>query len=110
MDKKNNSTTYRIPEDFNPYISADHVRALTDALHQLVTEGEMTQRPAPQTAYSNLVSLMELLQPEVHALHDYLGEIENRGTLNLPLTDEEFDAVSVEKNWVREESPIYGVC
>ncbi|HEX7029179.1 MAG TPA: hypothetical protein VF254_01155 [Gammaproteobacteria bacterium] len=109
MDRKNNSTTYRIPEDFNPYVSADHVRTLTDALHQLVTEGEMTLRPAPQTAYSNLVSLMELVQPEVHALHDYLREIENRGTLELPLTDEELEAVSVDRNRVREEPAIYAI-
>lgn len=99
----------RIPENFNPYISADHVRALTDALHQLVTEGEMTLRPAPQRAYSNLVSLMELLQPEVHALHDYLGEIENLTTLKLPLTDEEFEAISVEQYKVREEPAIYAI-
>jgi hypothetical protein len=37
---------------------------------------EMTSRPAPQEAYASLVSLMELLQPEVDALFYCLREIE----------------------------------
>lgn len=107
MDRKNSS--YRVPDGFNPHVSIDHVRALTDAVHQLVTEGDMTGRPAPQAAYSNLVSLMELLQPEVHALHGYLGEIENATTLTLPITDEDFDAIAVGGNFVKEPAAVYAI-
>jgi len=99
--------TYRVPEDCNPFISADRVRALTDALHQLVPEGDVTRRPAPHSAYASLISLMDLLQPEVHALHDYLGEIENRGKPTLPLTDAEFDAL--DEDGVREAPALYVV-
>lgn len=107
MERKN--STCRMPEGFNPHICIDRARALADALHQLVTEGEMTQRPAPQAAYSNLVSLMELLQPEVHALHGYLGEIENATTLKLPITDEDFDAIAIGGNFVKESAAIYSI-
>lgn len=31
MDRKNNLTSYRIPEGFDPFYTADTARALTDA-------------------------------------------------------------------------------
>lgn len=77
--------------------------------HQLVTIGEMTEYPPPPSAHSNLVSLMELLQPQVHALHDYLHEIENLTNLELPLTDMDFEIASVEKGWVKEPQAVYAV-
>ena len=51
MDKKNNLTPYRIPEGFDPFSTADTARALTDAVHHLVTDGEMIARPAPRFAF-----------------------------------------------------------
>ena len=106
---EDNNRTYRMPEGFDPFDSVNHIRALTDALHQLVTEGEMTQRPAPQAAYSNLVSLLELLQPEVHALHAYLREIENATTLELPMSDADFKAISVGRHFVKETAAVYSI-
>lgn len=104
MDRKNNLTP-----GFDPFSTADTARALTDAVHHLVTEDEMIERPAPRFALASLQSLMELLQPEVHALHEYLREIENSTTLKLPMSDEDFEAISVEKNRVRETAAVYSI-
>jgi len=109
MDRKNNLPTYRIPEGFNPYFAADTIRAITDAIHHLVTEGEMNNRPLPAHAFTSLQRLMELLQSEVHALHEYLSEIENSTTLDLPFTDAELEALSVEKHFVRETAAVYSI-
>lgn len=107
MDRKNNLPTYRIPEGFDPFSTADTARALADAAHHLVTEGAMVERPVPRHAYSNLLALMELLQPEMHALQEYLREIENSTTLKLPMSDEDFEEISVERNRVRETAAVY---
>lgn len=109
MDRKNNLSPYRVPENFNPFSTADTARALTDAVHHLVTEGKMVERPSPKYALGSLQSLVELLQPQVHVLQEYLREIENSTTLRLPMSDEDFAAISVEKNCVKEPAAVYVV-
>lgn len=107
MEKKNNLTSCHLPEGFNPHSTADTIRGLTDAVHHLVTEGEMIEQPAPKHALGKLQALADLLQVEVRTLHDYLREIENRTTLRLPMTAEDFDETDVARNQVRETSPVY---
>ena len=105
------SNTYRVPEDFNPYTSADAVRGLVDAIHQFHLEGPGTERVIPFGDKAGLNALIELLQTEAHALHDYLHEIANSTTLSLPLTDEEFAAISYGRNKdeVKEPPALYAV-
>jgi hypothetical protein len=112
MNKKD--TNYRMPEGFDAVTTVRNAKALTDAAHQLVTEGEMTSRPAPQEAYASLVALMELLQPEVDALFYYLREIENSTTLDLPSSDEDFEALHVRyskhrDDEVKETAAVYAI-
>ncbi|HEX7030868.1 MAG TPA: hypothetical protein VF254_09735 [Gammaproteobacteria bacterium] len=110
MNKKN--TTYRVPEGFNPFATADTIRGLTDAVHRFLFEGPGTLRKIPGADRAALNGLAELLQAEVHALHDYLREIENRTTLELPRTDAEFDAMDVRfsrKDEVRETAAVYSI-
>ena len=108
----NKDTSYRIPEGFNPFSAIDTVRALTDAIHHLATEGELIERPAPQHALGTLQSLLELLQREAHELHAYLREIENSTTLALPGSDADFEALHVNharNNKIRETAAIYSI-
>lgn len=51
------------------------------------------------------------MQTEVHALHDYLHEITNRTSLNLPMSDAEFDALDIQRcrdDGVKERRARYG--
>ncbi|HEX7046238.1 MAG TPA: hypothetical protein VF275_01525 [Gammaproteobacteria bacterium] len=110
MDKKN--STYRMPEGFNPYSTVNAVRGLTDAIHYTLLEGPGTQAEMSYGDIAGLNALVELLQAEVHALHDYISEIDNRTTLNLPMSDAEFDALDARLfsgGMVRETPAIYGV-
>lgn len=59
---------------------------------------------------SGLDALAELLKAHVHELHDYLTEIENSTTLELPRSDEDFEALHVRnarKDEVRETAAVY---
>lgn len=94
MKKKN--TTYRMPAGFNPYISIDRVRGLTDAIHHILLEGAGTRREMGYADKASLNGLIELLQEHVHELHAYLTEITNRTTLMLPMSDADFEALDVE--------------
>lgn len=108
MDSKNNIPTYHIPEDFNPYSTIDAIRGLTDAIHRLLFEGPGTSAHMEYGDRAGLNALVELLQTEVHALHDYLSEIDNRGSLDLPTSDEELDALDAKyTDGVREEPALY---
>ncbi|HEX7048300.1 MAG TPA: hypothetical protein VF275_12085 [Gammaproteobacteria bacterium] len=105
------STPYRMPEDFNPFISIDAARGLTDAIHHFLLEGPGTQRVIPFGDKAGADALVELLQAEVHALHDYLHEITNRTSLNLPMSDAEFDALDIQHRQdgcVKEPRARYG--
>lgn len=100
-------TAYHLPEGFNPFFSADRVRALTDALHQLVVDGEIT---GPKHAVASLHALLEMLRPEAQALQEYLREVENSTTLRLPVSDEDFEALHVRhagKGDVKEPGAVY---
>lgn len=104
--------TYRMPEGFDPHSTIDAIRGLTDAIHQFLLEGPGTQRVIPAGERAGLNALLEQLQVEVHALHDYLREIENRTTLELPVSDEDFDAIDVRyarNDKVREAAGLYVV-
>ena len=108
MDKKKSSTAYRIPENFNPYSTINAIRGLTDAIHRLLLEGPGTSARMEHGDRAGLNALIELLQAEVHVLHDYLSEIDNRGSLDLPTSDEELDALDAKyRNDVREEPALY---
>lgn len=103
-------SNYRVPEGFNPYVSADAARGLIDAVHHFLFEGPGTARLIPPAERAGLNALVELLQTEIHCLQDYLREIENRTTLDLPLTDAAFDAIDVRfrhADGVKEPSPAY---
>jgi len=103
------TNTYRVPEEFNPWNSADAIRGLVDAVHQFHLEGPGTQRVIPFGDKAGLNALIELLQVEAHTLHDYLHEIANSTTLSLPLTDNEFDAINYgcNRNKVKEPAALY---
>lgn len=110
MNKKD--TSYRIPEGFDPQSTINAVRGLTDAIHQFLLEGPGTARVIPAGERAGLNALVEQLQAEVHALHDYLREIENRTTLELPMSDADFDAIDVRfarKDEIKEEPALYVV-
>lgn len=72
MEKKN--STYRMPEGFSPYASLDSVRGLSDAIHQFMLEGPGTQAVIPYGDKAGLNGLIELLQEQTQALHEYFGE------------------------------------
>lgn len=111
MKKKN--IAYCIPEGFNPYTTADTIRGLTDSIHFILLEGAGIDVQMLPGDKAGLNALMELLQEQVHALHEYLVDIENRSILQLPMSEDEFDAISVEKNrhydGVKEAPTIYVV-
>lgn len=92
---EDSNSSYRMPQGFHPSQSADIARGLIDAIHQFLTEGPGTNRVIPSGDRAGLNGLVELLQGEVHALHDYLREIENRTTLELPKSDADFDELDV---------------
>lgn len=57
-------------------------------------------------------ALVEQLQAEVQALHDYLREIENRTTLELPRSDADFHAIDARfarKDEIRETAAVYSI-
>lgn len=108
MERKN--STYRMPEGFNLYSTADAVRGLTDAVHYTLMEGPGTDAHMSRGDRAGLNAMVELLQARVHELHDYLIEIENSTTLNLPTSDADFEALHVKharKDEVKEEAAIY---
>ncbi|HEX7048196.1 MAG TPA: hypothetical protein VF275_11560 [Gammaproteobacteria bacterium] len=110
MTKKD--TTYRIPEGFNAFVRADTIRGLTDAVHRFLFEGPGTLHEIQDADRAALNALAELLQAEVHALHDYLREIENRATLNLPRSNAELDAMDAGyfgRNEIREPAAVYSM-
>lgn len=59
-------------------------------------------------ACAGFIALIEELQHHVHLLHDYLIEIENSTTLELPTSDADFEFQHVSnKDMVREEPAVY---
>ncbi len=107
MEKK---ISYRVPQGFNPFSTADTCRGLTDAVHHFLLEGPGTKARMTRAEKAGLNSLVELLHQHIHALHDYLAEIENSTTLDLPMTDEDFEALHVKhakKYEVREPELVY---
>ena len=109
MNKKD--TSYRMPEGFNPYLSLDAVRGLADAIHHFLLEGPGTQRMIPHGDRAGLNALIELLQGEVQALHEYFAELENRGLLDLPRDQDEIEALDQKLggNEVREPAAVYSI-
>ena len=105
------TTAYRIPEDFNPCTCVNAIRGLTDAIHHFLLEGPGTKHVIPFGDKAGLESLIELLQAEVHALHDYLHAIANRTSLKLPLTEADFEALEYGsgRHEVREATAVYAV-
>lgn len=104
----NNKDTYRVPEGFDPHTCMDTIRGLTDAIHHHMTEGPGVERNPERGTRAGLTSLLDQLQHHVHQLHDYLIEIENSTTLELPITDSDFESLHVSnKNKVREEQALY---
>ena len=108
MNKKD--TTYRMPEGFNPYASLDSVRGLSDAIHHFMLEGPGTQRVIPSGERAGVNALIELVQSEARALHEYFAELENQSLLDLPRDQEELDEMkSATKNEVKEPAAIYAI-
>ena len=109
MDDTN--TTYRMPEGFDPYISLDAIRGLADAVNRFMTEGPGTQRVIPSGDRAGLNALIELLQAEVQALHEYFAELENRTSLELPRDQDELDAMDFRnsEDEVRETAAVYSI-
>lgn len=105
------TNTYRLPEGFDPYTSIDAVRGLADAVHRFMAEGPGTQREIPSGDRAGLNALIELLQAEVQALHEYFAELENRTSLDLPRSQEELDALDFRnfKGGVREPAAVYSI-
>lgn len=106
MNKKD--TSYRMPEGFNPYTSLDAVRGLAAAIRAFLLEGPGTQRVIPHGDRAGLNALVELLEDEVRALHEYFAELENRGLLELPRDEDEMDALD-DANCVREPAAVYAI-
>lgn len=108
---EDSKTAYSVPEGFDPYTAADAIRGLVDAIHKFHFEGPGTQRVIPFGDKAGLNAMIELLQVDAHALHDYLHEIANSTTLSLPLTDEEFDTIGYGKkrDEVKEPTALYAV-
>ena len=107
MEKK---ISYRVPEGFNPHTCMDTIRGLTDAIHHHMTEGPGVEREPGRGARAGLTALIDQLQHHVLQLHDYLIEIENSTTLELPLSDADFESLHVRnksKDQVREEPALY---
>ena len=109
MEKK---ISYRVPEGFNPYTCMDTIRGLTDAIHHFETEGPGTDRIPSRGDRAGLVALLDELQHHTHQLHDYFNEIQNSTTLELPLTDADFEDLhikQVRKDEVKEPAAIYAI-
>lgn len=110
MSRRESSNTYRVPECINPWNSADGVHGLADAIHQFLLEGPGTARVIPPGDRAGLNALVEMLLAELHELHEYLHQIENRTTLDLPMSDADFDAIDVRharKDEIKEEPALY---
>lgn len=109
MNKKD--TSYRMPEGFNPYASLDSVRGLSDAIQQFMLEGPGTNSVIPYGDKAGVNALIEILQGEAHALHDYFAELQNRTSLDLPLSQEEIDALDFRnsKDEVKETAALYSI-
>ncbi|HEX7047908.1 MAG TPA: hypothetical protein VF275_10110 [Gammaproteobacteria bacterium] len=112
MNKKNNDT-YHVPEGFHPFTCMDTIRGLTDAIHHYMTEGAGTQLHPSRADQGGLVALIDQLQHHVHQLHAWLIEIENSTSLELPISDADFEALQLKytgKNEIKEPPPpLYGV-
>src|SRR5690606_22081024 len=106
------STTYRVPEGFHPITCMDTIRGLADAIHHHMTEGPGTERNPSRGDQGGLISLIDLLQQHVHELHAWFIEIENSTSLELPLTDADFEALRGKlggKDEVREKAAVYAI-
>ena len=110
MDDKH--TPYHLPEGFNPYTAMDAIRGLTDAIYQFLLEGPGTADRIAVADKAGLNELLEYLQAEVHALHEYLLELQNSTDVALPLTEEEIDTWRVGRfkhNSVKDTPGVYNV-
>lgn len=104
------SNTYRVPEDFNPWITLDAIRGLADAVHHMVTEGPGTDDEMTDGDRASLEGLTALMREKAHALHDYFRHVGDITTLRLPITEADFEAAHVKhakSDEVREEPPLY---
>ena len=109
MEKK---ISYRIPEGFNPYTCMDTIRGLVDAIHHFETEGPGTDRIPSRGDRAGLTALLDQLQLHTHELHDYFNEIQNSTTLELPLSDSDFESLHVKharKDEVKEPPALYAI-
>ncbi|MBW3567775.1 MAG: hypothetical protein KY410_07440 [Proteobacteria bacterium] len=108
MEKKN--STYRMPEGFDPYDAMDAIRGLVDAIHHFLLEGPGTMSRIPYPDKAGLNAIVELLRAQAHSMHDYIAELENRTTLELPRTQEELDALDfrhAKDDEVKDEPALY---
>ena len=105
------TNTYRVPETFHPFTCMDAIRGLADAIHLYMHQGPGSRNRPGRANQGGLVALIDLLQQHVHQLHDWLLEIENLVSFDLPVTRADFEALHAShdgKDEARDEKTHYG--
>jgi hypothetical protein len=113
MDENNtHRAEYRPAPDFYPYDHANAIKGISECLHDLFTEGEAVDMRHSNELRASINGLVWIQQKLVRELHEWLVNIENLTTIELPMTAEDFERHHVRKqhhDGVKDEAAIYAV-
>ena len=84
------------PADFNPWLAADALKGLSEAMHLFITEGPAADEPLSRGAHASMIGLSWTAQRLAHELHAYLAALSEAG-IELP-TFEKKDDRSVQES------------
>lgn len=71
------------PADFNPWLAADALKGLSEAMHWFITEGPAADEPMSRGAHASMIGLSWTAQRLAHELHAYLAALSEAG-IELP--------------------------
>lgn len=78
MDEK-----YTLPEDFDPWMAADALKGVTEAMYWFMTEGPGTGQTWTRGTHASLVGLSWIARRLAHQLHAYMTMLSEAG-IELP--------------------------
>ena len=115
MDETNTRAEYRPSPDFHPYDHAAAIKGIAECLETLFMEGPATSLAHSNDLRASINGLVILQCKLVRELHQWLVNIENLTTIELPMTAEDFEKHHV-RNWrpgndpgVKERAALYAI-
>jgi len=77
---------HSLPDDFDPWLAADALKGLTEALYWFLTEGPAADQPMSRGTHSSLIGLSWAARRLARELHAYMAVLSEAGVV-LPMPE-----------------------